>query len=209
MPAWKGHEYGAKKFEKFLDWCLELGIKEISAYVLSSENLEKRSKKEIDHIFRLFGIFLKKWLKKESVLQKYRVRVRFIGDLEKLPKPLLRLMGKLMQKTAKFYDRKLNILVNYGGKKEIAWVVRKIVEKAIKIGKIEITEKDIERNLMIKKDVDLIIRTGGYTRLSNFLIWQASYAEIYTTKTLWPDFTKRELIKAIEWYSSIKRNFGK
>ena len=114
-----------------------------------------------------------------------------------------------MQKTAKFYDRKLNILINYGGKREIAWVVRKIVEKAIKIGKIEITEKDIERNLMIRRDVDLIIRTGGYTRLSNFLIWQASYAEIYTTKTLWPDFTKRELIKAIKWYSSIQRNFGK
>lgn len=192
-----------------MEWCLELGIKEVSAYVLSSENLEKRSKKEIDHIFYLLSKFLRKWLRKESVLEKYKVKVRFIGDLEKLPKPLLRLMGKLMQKTAKFYDRKINILINYGGKKEIAWVVRKIVEKAIKIGKIEISEKEIEKNLMVKKDVDLIIRTGGYTRLSNFLIWQASYAEIYTTKTLWPDFTKEELIKAIEWYSSIQRNFGK
>ncbi len=209
LPPWMGHRYGAKKFEKFLNWCLELGIKEVSAYVLSTENIEKRSKREVEEIFRIFSEFLKRWEKEQSALEKYQVKVRFIGNLEKLPKSILRLIGKIMQKTSRYQKRILNVLVAYGGKYELSQAVKKIVEKAIKLGKIEITEKDIEKNLLIKEPVDLIIRTGGYSRLSNFLIWQATYSEIYVTKTLWPDFTKKELIKAIEWFSSIKRKFGK
>jgi undecaprenyl diphosphate synthase len=146
---------------------------------------------------------------KFSLLEKYEVRVRFIGDLNKLPKSLVRIMGKLMKKTAKYQKRFLNFLVAYGGKSEIAHVFKKLAEKAIKIGKIEIREKDIENNLWINEPVDLIIRTGGYSRLSNFLIWQASYAEIFVTKKLWPDFEKRDLIRAIKWFNSIERKFGK
>ena len=209
LPPWIGHRHGAKKFEKFLNWCLELGIKKVSVYVLSTENFKKRSKREIDEILKILREFLERWVKKESVLEKYKVRVRFVGDLDKLPPSLLKLMGKIMQKTAKFNERVVNILVNYGGHFEIKEAVKKIVEKAIRVGKIEITERDIEENLLVKDPVDLIIRTGGYYRLSNFLVWQSSYAEIYVTKSLWPDFTKKELIKAIKWYSSVKRNFGK
>jgi undecaprenyl diphosphate synthase len=100
-------------------------------------------------------------------------------------------------------------LIAYSGKLEIVNAVKSIAKEIIKHGKIEIRERDIEKNLYISQPLDLVIRTGGYQRLSNFLLWQASYAEIYVTKILWPDFTKKEFMKALRWYSQQKRNFGK
>jgi undecaprenyl diphosphate synthase len=88
-------------------------------------------------------------------------------------------------------------------------VMKKIAEKVIKLGRVQISKKDIEKNLWVPVPVDLIIRTGGMHRLSNFFLWQAAYAEIYVTNTLWPDFSKEELIKAINWYNSTQRNFGR
>lgn len=210
MKAWDGHRAGAKKVEKVIEWCLDLGIKQISFYTLSTENLEKRPKKEIKELFKILHEYVEKLLnEKFSLLEKYDVRVRFVGNLNKLPKGLIKLMGKLMEKTAKHQKRFLNFLVAYGGKSELLHAFKKLAEKVVKLGKIEIREKDIEENLWISEPVDLIIRTGGYSRLSNFLIWQASYSELYVTKTLWPDFRKRDLIRAINWFSSIRRNFGK
>jgi tritrans,polycis-undecaprenyl-diphosphate synthase [geranylgeranyl-diphosphate specific] len=205
-----GHREGAKKVEKFLNWCLELGIKQVSLYALSTENLENRPKKEIEEIFKIFYEYFKKLSnEKFSLLEKYDVRVRFIGDLNRLPKTLVKLMRKLMEKTAKHHKRILNFLIAYGGKTELLNTFKKLAEKMIKLGKVEIREKDIEKNLWISEPVDLIIRTGGYSRLSNFLIWQSNYAEFFVTKTLWPDFKKRDLIRAIKWFNSVKRNFGK
>ena len=205
-----GHREGAKKVEKFLNWCLELGIKQVSLYALSTENLENRPKKEIEEIFKIFYEYFKKLSnEKFSLLEKYDVRVRFIGDLNRLPKTLVKLMSKLMEKTAKHHKRILNFLIAYGGKTELLHAFKKLAKKMIKLGKFEIREKDIEKNLWISEPVDLIIRTGGYSRLSNFLIWQSNYAEIFVTKTLWPDFKKRDLIRAIKWFNSVKRNFGK
>ncbi|HKZ45645.1 MAG TPA: polyprenyl diphosphate synthase [archaeon] len=203
-----GHRQGGKRFEEVMNWCLELGVPHISAYVLSTENLE-RPKDELQEIFSIMSDFLKKFEKKQSVFEKYEVKVRFVGNLNKLPPELVKLMGKIMQKTAKYQQKALNILVAYGSKFELTEVMKKIAEKAIKAGKIEITQKDIEQNLLVPIPVDLVIRTGGMSRLSNFLLWQAAYAEIYFTKTLWPDFSKKELIKAIEWYNSARKNFGK
>jgi len=209
MLPWEGHRYGAEKFDKFLDWCIELGIPHISAWVLSTENLN-RSKTEVRELGRVFYEYLEKWEKeKKSLFEKYQIRVRFIGDLERLSPKLLRLMGRIMRRTAKYQKKMLNILIAYGGKFELLHVFKKIAEKAIKLGRIEITEKDIDANLLVPVPVDLMIRTGGFKRLSNFLLWQTAYAEIYFTKTLWPDFSKRELIKAIKWYNSTQRNFGR
>lgn len=195
-----------------MNWCLELGIPQVSAYVLSTENLN-RPKRELEEIFKIFYNYLKKWergKKKEGgFLDKYQVKVRFIGDLEKLPPKLVKLMGKIMQNTAKYQERVLNIMIAYGSKFELTQAIKKIVEKAIKIGKVEVTEKDIEANLLVPAPLDLVIRTGGFSRLSNFMLIQASYAEIYVTKKLWPDFSKKDLIKAIKWYNSIQRNFGR
>lgn len=208
MPAWFGHKQGAKTFDKFLDWCMELGIPNISVYALSTENLN-RPKREVEEIFKIFYEWLEKYQKKESgFFDKYQVKVRFIGDLSKLPSRLVRLMGKLMQKTAKYQKKCLNILVAYGSQFELMDTFKRIAKTILKTGKIEITQKDIESNLLVPVPLDLVIRTGGMSRLSNFLMWQASYAELYVTKTLWPDFSKKELIKAIKWYSSVKRNFG-
>ncbi len=211
LPPWEGHKAGAKKLEEFLNWCLELGIPAVSIYTLSTENLN-RPKEELRHLFKIFEEYVDGLLndkKKFALLEKYEVRVRFVGELNRLPKKLIRLMGKLMEKTAKYQKRVLNFLVAYGGKSEIVNAIKKIVEEVIKHGKIEITEKDVEKYLYVPLPLDLVIRTGGYQRLSNFLLWQASYAEIYVTKTLWPDFSKKEFMKALKWYSQQKRNFGR
>ncbi len=205
---WMGHREGAEKFEEFLNWCLELGVTQVSAYVLSTENLN-RPKKEVDEIFRLFYGFLRKWEKEKSIFDKYEINVRFVGDLSRLPPKLIKLMDKIMMKTAKYQKRALNTLIAYGGRLELTETIKKIAEKAIETGRVEITEREVTKNLSVPEPVDLVIRTGGLSRLSNLLLWQAAYAEIYVTDTLWPNFTKRELIKAIEWYNSVQRNFGK
>jgi tritrans,polycis-undecaprenyl-diphosphate synthase [geranylgeranyl-diphosphate specific] len=211
LPPWEGHKAGAEKLDEFLNWCLELGIPQVSIYTLSTENLN-RPKEELKHLFKLLEEYVDGLLndkKKFALLEKYEVKVRFVGELNRLPKKLIRLMGKLMEKTAKYQKRVLNFLVAYGGKSEIVNAVKKLAEEVIKHGKIEITEKDIEKHLYVPQPLDLVIRTGGYQRLSNFLLWQASYAEIYVTKTLWPDFSKKEFMKALRWYSQQKRNFGR
>jgi tritrans,polycis-undecaprenyl-diphosphate synthase [geranylgeranyl-diphosphate specific] len=211
LPPWEGHRAGAEKLNEFLNWCLEVGIPQVSIYTLSTENLN-RPKEELKHLFKLLEEYVDGLLndkKKFALLEKYEVRVRFVGELNRLPKKLIRLMGKLMEKTAKYQKRVLNFLVAYGGKSEIVNAVKKLAEEVIKHGKIEITEKDIEKHLYVPQPLDLVIRTGGYQRLSNFLLWQASYAEIYVTKTLWPDFSKKEFMKALRWYSQQKRNFGR
>ncbi len=209
LKPWEGHRYGVQNFEKFLEWCLELGIPQLSAYVLSTENL-KRSKREVAELLRLLKIYIEKLEKKKMELfDKYEVKVRFCGNLKALPKELVKIMKRIMKKTEKYNKRVLNILIAYGGRDEITQAVKKIVKTAMKSGKIQITEKTIRDNLLVTTDVDLIIRTGGMFRLSNLLTWQATYAELYITETLWPAFKRRELIKAIKWFNNIKRNFGR
>jgi tritrans,polycis-undecaprenyl-diphosphate synthase [geranylgeranyl-diphosphate specific] len=211
LPPWEGHRAGAKKLEEFLNWCLEVGIPQVSIYTLSTENLN-RPKEELKHLFKILEEYIDGLLndkKKFALLEKYEVRVRFVGELNRLPKKLIKLMGKLMEKTAKYQKRVLNFLVAYGGKSEIVNAVKKLAEELIRHGKIEITEKDLEKYLYVPQPLDLIIRTGGYQRLSNFLLWQASYAEIYVTKTLWPDFSKKEFMEALRWFSRQQRNFGR
>ena len=211
MRAWESHRKGAETLENFFQWCLDLNIPQLSVYTLSSENFENRPKKEINEILNLYYKYLKKWEKKKkgNIFDKYEIRVRFVGDLSNLPPKLVNLMGKLMHKTAKYQKKVLNLMINYGGQFEITEAVKKIAQQAIKIGKVEVTAKDIERNLLVPVPIDLLIRTGGYSRISNFMIWQAAYVEIYFTKTLWPAFTKEELIKAIKWFNKVQRNYGK
>lgn len=206
---WLGHRVGAQTFENFLKWCLELGVPQVSVYMLSTENLN-RPKREVEELVDLYYKYLKKWESgKDGLLEKYQVRVRCLGDLNKLPPKIRKLTGKLMQKTAKYQKRFLNLMIAYGGQFELIEVMKKIARKAVKTGRVEVTKRDIEKNLLVPVPVDLLIRTGGHRRLSNFMLWQTSYAEFYFTKTLWPDFSKAELIKAIKWFNSTKRNFGK
>ena len=115
------------------------------------------------------------------------------------------MIKSITRKTANYNKRTLNVLINYSGKFELLQVFKKLH----KINNGKITEKYIDENLLVKTPVDFIIRTGGYSRLSNFMLWQSTYAEIYVTKTLLPDFSKKEFMKSLKWFNSIKRNFGK
>ena len=208
LKPWEGHRYGVKTFDKFLDWCLELDIQQISAYVLSTENLN-RSKREVIEILKLLKRQLDKFeTERAAKIDKYEVRVRFCGDFSKLPRSLVKIMRRVMKKTEKYNKKFLNILVAYGGRYELTSAIKNLVRQSLK-KRINITEKTIEENLLISGNVDLVIRTGGMPRLSNFLPWQTTYAEIYVTKILWPDFMKKDLIKAIKWFNDMKRNFGK
>lgn len=208
---WFGHREGAKNLDRFLNWCMELGVPQVSAYVMSTENLD-RPKEEVDELFDLFYGYLKKLEKSrgdKSILDKYQINLKFVGDLERIPPKLRNLMGRLMERTAKYQKKVLNLMVAYGSQFEMTEVIKKIAQKAIEKGCVEVTSKDVEKNLLVPVPIDLVIRTGGHSRLSNFMLWQAAYAEIYVTRTLWPDFSKEELIKAINWFNSEKRNFGK
>lgn len=208
MPGWMGHRYGAEIFEKFLEWCLKLNIHQVSVYSLSTENLN-RPKNEVKELFGLFRKYCKKWEKKENVFDKYEVKIKFCGDFKRLPPDLVKMMERIMQKTAKYQKKFLNVLIVYGSHFELTEVFKKIALKILKSGRIQITQKEIQKNLMVPTPIDLLIRTGGMSRLSNFLLWQTAYAEIYFTNTLWPDFSKKELVKAIKWFNSVQRKFGR
>jgi tritrans,polycis-undecaprenyl-diphosphate synthase [geranylgeranyl-diphosphate specific] len=208
LSPWEGHSYGARKFEKFMEWCVELKIPRISAYVLSTENLN-RPEKEVKEIFKLFKEELEKLEnEKSSFLDKYEIRMKFVGDLTKMPLGLRKVMGRIMKKTEKYNKRVFNLLVAYGGKFELTQAFKKLAKKAIEKGALTITQKDIEKNLLISDNVDLVIRTGGEHRLSNFLPWQTSYAELIVLNKFWPDFTKRDLIQCLQKYSERQRRFG-
>jgi len=209
LNTWEGHKKGAKKFEDFLNWCLDMKIPKVSVYALSSDNIRNRKKKEVEEIFKLMKKNFDRLLnEKFDTLQKNEVQVRVLGDYRKLPKSLLRVARKLMQKTSGYQKHILNLLIAYKGMEEILFGIKKIVRMALS-GRVRITTKLMEKNLLESEPIDLIIRTGGRSRLSDFMPLQSAYSEIYVTKTLWPDFSKREFIKAINWFSSIQRNYGK
>ncbi|MDI6825855.1 MAG: polyprenyl diphosphate synthase [Candidatus Aenigmarchaeota archaeon] len=208
LKPWEGHRFGCKTFDQFLDWCLALNIQQVSAYVLSTENLN-RPRKEVVEILKLLKHELDRFeTERAAKIDKYEIRVRFCGDFSKLSNSLVKIMRRIMRKTEKYNKKFLNILIAYGGRYELTNAVKNLVREALK-KRIKITEKTIEEKLLISGDVDLVIRTGGMPRLSNLLPWQTTYAEIFVTQTLWPDFTKRELIKAIKWFNNVKRNFGR
>ena len=206
-----GHVLGAKKLEEVLKWCLELGIKEVTLYAFSTENF-KRRKEEIEHIFNLMKKKLKE-LERSDVIHKNRVQIRFIGRLELLPMDLRELMKKLERMTKNYRNYRLNIAVAYGGRSEILDAIKGIVKDALE-GKLrveDITEKTISKYLYTKDslDPDLIIRTSGEERLSNFLIWQSAYSELYFVDAFWPEFTKLDFLLAIRSYQKRERRFGR
>ncbi|MEM0243454.1 MAG: polyprenyl diphosphate synthase [Candidatus Aenigmatarchaeota archaeon] len=208
LPPYMGHFYGAKKIEEILSYLLEIGVKKVSIYALSLENLINRSEKEKRGLFKILRQYLKRWLNGEyKELELYEVKINFCGNLISLPKSLTKLMSKIVRKTSKYNKRILNILIAYSGTYEILKAMREIAKRKIKIEKIN--EDELRKYLLVKDNVDLIIRSGGYSRLSNFLPFQSTYAEIYVTKKLWPEINKRDILDAIKWFNKIQRNFGK
>lgn len=201
MPREYGHKAGAEVFEKIVQYCSDIGIENITVYAFSTENW-KRPKIEVDMIMKLFDLYLDRAFIK---MIENDVRFVFIGDLSVFPDPLLEKVRDVENKSA-CNHKILNVAVNYGGRSEIVHAVN----EALKGGKTEISEKDIEDNLYTKlsPDPDLIVRTGGELRISNFLLWQGSYSELYFTDKYWPDMTSDDVDEAVAAFLQRKRRYG-
>jgi undecaprenyl diphosphate synthase len=196
-----GHREGLNTVDLIINQCIHYKIGVLTLYTFSSENW-KRPKNEVAFLFKLLENFL---TKKINEIIKKDIRLKFIGELGKLPIKLQKLIKLSEKKTINKKSLHINIALNYGSKIELINAVKKIKKK-----KIMINEKNIDNNLYTKHlpNPDLLIRTGDTHRLSNFLLWQLSYTEIFFEKKLWPDFTGKDFSKIINKFKSIKRNFG-
>jgi undecaprenyl diphosphate synthase len=202
LPAWKGHEEGAKNVDRLMNWCQELGIKEITLYLLSTENL-KREPRELKYLFKLFKEWFKKF-KKDKRIHENKIKMRFIGDLSLVPEDICKLAKEIENNTKDYNNYILNLCFAYGGRRELLDAFNKLNCK-----KGKITEEDVAGALWLKDEPELIIRTGGVTRTSNFLPWQSIYSEWIFTKKLWPEFSKEDLQDCMKEFETRKRNFGK
>ena len=196
-----GHRAGLNTVDLIINQCIHHKVKFLTLYTFSSENW-KRPKNEITFLFKLLESFLRK--KINEIIEK-DIKLKFIGELNKLPTELQKLIKLSEKKTSNKKKLQVNIALNYGSKIELITALKKIKQK-----KITINEKNIDNNMYTKNipNPDILIRTGNTHRLSNFLLWQLSYTEIFFEKKLWPDFTGKDFNKIINKFKSIKRNFG-
>lgn len=208
-----GHEEGANRAEELLDWCHSLGIKSVTLYVLSTENLD-RTPEELRELFELIDARLRRLLSDERIM-KYKVNVRAIGHLDLLPKSIVDLLGVIEKKTADFSDHYLNIAIAYGGRAEITDVVRSVAQD-VKSGRLNpdsVNEETVSRRLytayLPNQEPDLIIRTSGEERMSGFLLWQGAYSELVFVDVFWPAFRFIDLLRAIRTYQKRRRRYGK
>ena len=209
MKPWMGHEWGAKKVEALFDWCNEIGIKELTLYAFSVDNFN-RPKMEFSYLMDLFKKEFNNF-KNEERIKKYDVRVNFIGRIYMFPKDLQKIMHSITEKTKNNKGFIINFAMAYGGRQEVIDAVKKLVTR-IKKGKLDIdqiNESTFSKNLYTSDEPDLIIRTGGGRRTSNFLIWQANYSEWVFLDKLWPEFEKQDLIECLKDYSKRERRFGR
>lgn len=206
LQPWKGHEFGIKKLEELLKWCQELGIKELTLYSFSTENF-KRGKREKDFLFNIFKREFGNMKRREDIFRN-NIRINVIGRLHMFPKGIRKAMLDIMEKTRKHKRFVVNFAMAYGGRQEIVDALKKIIKKSKKLKPSQINEKVITRNLYLKSEPDLVIRPGGETRTSNFLTWQSVYSEWVFIKRLWPEFTKKDLVKCVEEFNKRERRFG-
>ncbi len=201
MPREFGHTHGAATFKKIGRYCEKIGLKYMTVYAFSTENW-KRPQKEVDAIMKLFDEYIEECFRE---MMDDNVHFRFIGNLSVFPETLREKMDRIDRQTA-HKPFILNIAVNYGGREEIVHACNEL----IKSGKTEVTEEDISRNLYTLEcpEPDLIVRTGGDLRSSNFLLWQSAYAEYYFTNILWPDFSAKDVDDAVNAFYGRKRRFG-
>ncbi len=202
----KGHHAGADALEKVVEAAANMGVKTVTVYALSTENIKERARREITG---LFGLIRSGYNTKIKRMMAKGVKVDVLGEIKGLPISLQKIIDKVRSTYIENEAIKLNIALNYGGKKELLDAIKGIIQEGIELDKLN--EALVEKHLYTKgqDDPDLVIRTGGRVRLSNFLLWQTAYSELYFTKTLWPDFDEAELKKAVLWYQQQKRNFGK
>lgn len=207
MPRSYGHVKGCENLEDICEVAKELGVKYLTVYAFSTENW-KRSKEEVDGLMKLFRNYLKKCIK---ISQKNNMRVKVIGDVSAFDPDIQESIAKLENFSKDFTELHFQIALNYGSRDEITRAVNRMLEDQ-KAGKLEtpVEEETISNYLDTAgiPDPDLMIRTSGELRLSNYLLWQLAYTEFYFTDVPWPDFKRDELVKAIEKYSERDRRYG-
>lgn len=202
MPKLKGHRYGAEKLKEVLEWCEELKLRALTVYALSTENL-KRSEEEVSSLFGLMKEYFKKLFNNEKFKEK-GVKVQFLGKLELLPEDLREVMKNISEETKDNNNYTLNFCIAYGGHQEIIDAANRAIEKGEKV-----TKESFEDLLYMKDQPEIVIRTGGAMRTSNFLPWQTAYSEWFFPKEFWPEMSKELIVKTIEEFEQRKRNFGK
>lgn len=205
----EGHEAGAKGVRAVVEGCRELGIQVLTLYAFSTENWQ-RPKSEVDALFQLMSKYVR--LELENI-HKEDIRVTIMGRLEGLSEQVLADLNYCMERTKNNRSMRINVAINYGSRAEIADAAKSIAEKVASgaLKREEVDEACVGGHLYVPDlpDVDLLVRTSGEERISNFMLWQISYAEILFMPVLWPDFRKRHLRQAIAEYQSRQRRFGK
>jgi undecaprenyl diphosphate synthase len=208
LPRVEGHRRGERSVREVVECCGELGIEHLTLYTFSAENW-RRSEEEVGALMRLIEIVARRQI---GELHRKGVRLRVLGRIHELPVSLRDELMRDMALTRENTGLNLNLAINYGGRAEIVDAARRLAER-VSLGLMEpgeITEEALSRELYCPElpDPDLLIRTGGEFRLSNFLLWQAAYSEVWVTPTLWPDFDRQGLCDAIRWFQSRERRFG-
>ena len=195
-----GHKEGLKTVEMVMKYCVKKKIKFLTLYAFSTENW-KRPLKERNYLFRLLEIYL---IEKLEKLNNEKIKIKILGE-KKFYNKLNKLLDFAEKKTIRNTKLQINLALNYGSKREIVYAFNRLKKRS------KISENDINNNLYTKNipDPEILIRTGNTQRLSNFLLWQAAYTEIFFEKKLWPDFKDKDLNKIVKKFSNIKRNFGK
>ena len=209
LPRWRGHREGMRAVRTAVETALELGLEHLSLYAFSRENWS-RPPEEVGALMRLLAEFVDR---EREELREQGVRTRVFGDRDSLPPRALASVERLESTTAGGTKLQLNVAISYGARDEITRAARLLAEKAVEGGldPAKLTPADLEAHLYTAgwPDPDLLVRTSGELRISNFLLWQIAYAEIYVTPVLWPDFGREELFAAIREYQRRERRFGR
>ena len=207
----EGHRLGREKLEEVLYWCLDLGVEILTVYAFSTENFN-REQSEVDYLMDLLEKSLYDFADDKRVHEKH-VCIKVIGDMDLLPDNVLKAMDYATERTKDYHDRFLNMAIAYGGRQDITNAVRRIAQDAVdgRIDVSEINEHMISGYISTYgiPDPDLVLRTSGEVRISNFLLWQMAYSELYFADVYWPGFRYIDLLRAIRTFQQRKRRYGK
>lgn len=204
----QSYEIGVKKVKEFLSWCREFKIKYVTIYALSLENISSRNKHELKIIYDLMEKYLRD-IERDEDIHSNKVKILVAGSKELLPERVIKAIQKAEESTKNYNRYYLILLIGYGGRREIIDAIKKILSKKINPEKIN---ENIFKKYLYLPDApypDLIIRTSGEMRISNFLLWQIAYSELYFAKPLWPEFTKKDFINALLDFQRRERRFGR
>lgn len=213
LPLEAGYREGAQRVEDFLKWCYDVGVRTVTLYALSTENISRRSPEEIQLLLGILREYLRRELR-EGELAKRKVRVKAIGFLELLPPDIAEGIRELERRTEGFSERFLNVAVAYGGRAEIVEAARRIaadvLRGALRLEDVneETFEKYLQTSHLPNPHPDLVIRTSGEVRISNFLLWQIAYSELVFLDVYWPEFRRIDFLRALRTYQRRGRRFG-